>query len=561
MRGAPVIFLAAAMLAGCSGAGSPATSTTASPQLERVEAPESARIDYVMVAPRAFHPALRKLALHRDKLGHGVQLLASEDVFGDGTGQHRLHAEDLRELLRARLEHQPLRYLLLVGDMPQVPSFQHDGGSYGGGYRARSYLSDHPYALWDEPRGGLAVGRVPARTTAEVERFVSKVIHYETSADDGVWQRRLSMVAGPANFGALVDGIIESKAAELLDQRLSYDYDLDLVFANEGSPYAFRFDRLGDKLVSDLEEGALMAVYIGHGAPRSFDSVTFRDHRYSIGDVDEIERLHVKRGNPFFVSLTCLTGRLGEPDRSIAERMVMNPNGPVAVFASSSQSHPYPNALYAEALMNQFLDQRASTVGDGVVASKRHVTDSDMPLARWLVPGNVSAIKSANVAMYNLLGDPATRLRYPDRATVGVPREIAPGGAFQVAIDAGVEGLATVTVETERGIVRGEMVSEREMGALSDAEALEAMSRNHARASDKVVSRHEVTVARGTTTLTLTAPSQPGEYVVKAFTVSPDQNDSSVGHARIRVGAATVVPPAPPRRNVAARAVQTTSDI
>src|SRR5262249_3888247 len=163
------------------------------------------------------------------------------------------------------------------------------------------------------------------------------LVAYEAGHAQGSWPRRLALFAGPANFGPVADRLIETTAFRLLDDEVSYDYDIDVVFAKPESPYAYRFDRLRDKLVSDLNQVPLIAAYVGRGSYSSFDEVAFRNPWYGIARVEDAARLQIPSGKPFFLSFTCNTGAfdLGSGRLSMAEELILNPDGPIAVFASS----------------------------------------------------------------------------------------------------------------------------------------------------------------------------------------------------------------------------------
>ena len=212
----------------------------------------------------------------------------------------------------------------------------------------------------------IAVGRVPARTPEELEAFVGKLVAYETSTagPDPTWRRRVTLYAGDPYFGPMGDELVQTVAEGILDTDLSYDFDLRLTFAKETSPYAFGFDRLEQKFIGDMGDGALVAAYVGHGSVTRFAPAEFRGRRYEVGTADDAAAIRTAAGKPVFFSIACDTGAFDRPAGlpSLAERMILNPGGPVAVFASSRESHPYPNALYGQAIIGP-LRERATRDG------------------------------------------------------------------------------------------------------------------------------------------------------------------------------------------------------
>jgi len=542
----------------------------------------AAAVDYVAYAPRAWLSALDPLLAHRRRLGHRTLSLALEDVFAFYSAGNPDPAAlgrsigDLRRSTGGRL-----RFVLLAGDCeasyrpdagapPPVPAFYRDKlryrGMFGGG--GGTYPTDEPYAhATSEQAGGtegpggsgvqmpvLAVGRIPARSREGLAGFVRKIVAYETQEAAGPWQRRLAMFAGPADYSPFVDGVIEVLALELMDRSVPYDYDVNVTFAKLGSPFAYRFDRLGERLVEDLNAGCLIAVYVGHGSPDSLGRVRFGRRSYSIGDAGRLRRVRIASGRPLFVCFTCHNGAYDRPggSRCIAELLVMNPDGPVAAFASSRMSHPYGNALYAQAFVAVFLQGRPATVGEGVAALKSDMVRREIVVALPLFKDDPAALKKEHLGLYNLLGDPATRLRYPAPLAVAVRAgggadavPVVPAGgqlavrAHSPALDSG-RALVTLEVERRRMLHPLDPI----MTDMSEAQLFATLAANHERALDKVVSRKEVPFAEGQMRCTMRAPGRPGAYVVKVLFTA--RGAAGAGHARFQVTEPTGADGTPP---------------
>jgi hypothetical protein len=440
------------------------------------------------------------------------------------------------------------------------PSDEHD---HAARHEGEVYPTDLPYAYANRNALGrpelaaakspapLAVGRVPARTPEEAANFARKAIRYDEARAEGPWRRRIMVVGGPANFGRMVDSFIEATATVALDTAVPYDYDVRVIFPKIESPYAYPFASLRQRVASDLNDGALIAAYVGHGAPTSFDDVHFKRRHYYIATADDLERLQIADGKPFFVSITCNNGFFDLPygRRSIAEVMVLNPDGPIAAFASSRESHPYSNALYGQALVEVFMQGRPPTIGEGVLDVKQRMLVGNIPLAPTLFDSDPEALNEEHEGLYNLFGDPATALRYPAAATLsidGAPSSVAPGAALTLAVEAPAvpSGKAALTIETRRSVIRGKLVPPDELTEMTPDEAFAAMAKNYATASDKVVARAEQPIAGGRAALRVKAPSEPGEYVIKVFAAGG--GEAASGHARIHVGKASSSPPGGP---------------
>ena len=576
----------ALVLAGCGGPpaeGGP-------PGLPVAPEPDAAApADYVAVGPRALLAAVAPLLQHRQAQGHAVTTLALEDLAPQGI---EASSAEIAAGLRRIAAPGRLRFVLLVGDAPTVDGYRGRGPDWRslesrrdrdsrwlepqrdpslerftsvptfylpklayGGRSGESYPSDLPYAYAASPSGRregtrpLAVGRVPARTAAEASAFARKVIDYETAPARGAWQRRIAVIGGPANFGAVADRLIEGTATRLLDAEVPYEYDVGVVFPKLDSAYAYPPPAMRAKLVHDLEEGALFAAYVGHGAATSFEDVWFRGRWFDIGTADDAARLRIGAGNPVFFSIACDTGAFDRPDASIAEALIMNPHGAIAVLASSRVSHPYPNALYGEGLIESFIQRRAPTIGEGVLLAKERMLAGAMPLAELFFDTDVDELKAEHEGLYNLFGDPATVPRYPDAAEVRTDRSspVEPGAAIAVEVEASGAGRATVrlTLETRRSVIRGEIVAPSVLETLSDDEASAAMMRNHRTASNKVLWSEVRAAEGGRAAFRLSAPREPGDYALKAIVEGGDS--AAVGHRALRVERAASTAPAAAR--------------
>jgi hypothetical protein len=508
--------------------------------------PPRPRADYAIVAPRRFFEALAPLAKHREAQGHVVTTIAVEDVAAHPD------SEAIRAALRGISS---LKFAFLVGDtrhpsdadVAEVPTFylpklayeNHSHEHHAPYADARAdhdtYPTDFPYGDVGEGRV-VAVGRLPARTVEDVRGFVRKVIDYESAPATGAWRRRVSVVAGPANFGTLADGMIESIATEMLDHELSYDYDVTFTFAKADSPYAFPFDKLRERFVRDMGDGALVAGYVGHGAFDTLDWARFGYERWDIARAEDAEALRIGAGKPLFFSIACNTGAYDRPfgRASLAERMILNADGPIGVFASSRESHPYPNALYGKAIVTELVNRHPRTIGEGVAAVRKAMKNDDIPFAALLVGVDTQALKREHEGLYNLLGDPATPLRYPDSVVVTAPPSAAPSAPITIDVRAQTKGTRVlVTVETRRRAMKEMSIAPAKVPELPRDRAFSAMSENYAKANDKVITRADAPFADGRATASLTAPREPGEYVIKVLVVGEEA--TGAGHATLRV--------------------------
>ncbi len=527
------------------GLGPPSAAATCDPE---------AGADYLMLAPPEAHATLAPLVHAHTRRGLRVAVCPSESsVDGIAAQIARFAPPTPKGTAAAPPPDSPasdrpaLRFVLLVGDdwsaspatvtpsegVPEpkptvseapvgevrtseafrLPAMRRPKVAYDGLPDSEDYPTDLPYAP-----PGVAIGRFPVRDLETLEGLVKKTVAY-LDGPGGGWQRRLALFGGPANFSPFVDSLIESEVQRLLGESVPYLYDLRFVFAKPDSPYTWRPDGLSEKIAEELAPGALFAAYFGHGLPRALDLIWFRDQPYNIGDTESLARVRIPQGKPVTFLLACHTGAFDDPvgDPSLAETLFLNPEGPIAVIASSRTSHPYGNAVMARALTDVFLEHRAPTVGQGLRLVHKRLGFHRMGLVEVLVRPSIRELLDEHAHLYALFGDPALPIRYPTPVAVSVRaadadpgagsiKQARPGEPLTVTV---ADGEALVTLETDRRVVRPPLLP---LDSADLAEVFDAMTKNHARAIDKVVAE-----LGGGADRTFEAPSAPGRYVVKVL--------------------------------------------
>ncbi len=570
------------LLLGCAG---PQTTVQKNrPKFAAISStPANVAVDYVAIGPRILLTAIEPLLAHREKLGLRVKRLALEDVVPASEATEDATSPILAAMRLIATDSGPrLRFVLLVGDAPgynetdserrSVPTFYRRKIQYWDDdpferertdlldarekrrirFADTEYATDWPYALAHIDAPGqaafaarahpkpLAVGRVPARVPEEAVAFARKVIQYETAKSEGMWRRSMTIFTGPANFGSIADFMIENTMTRTLDEKVPYDWDVDVIFPKLGSPWAYPFPDLQEKLVSRLDAGALIAGYVGHGAPTHFDDVHYNYNYYQLGSTWDLERLRIGDGKPFFLALTCSNGffDLRERMQSVAEVLVLNPGGAIAAFAASRVSHPYPNALYGDAIVKTFISERASTIGEGVVIAKERMRDGELPLAPLLFDSNPEELAEEHVGLYNLFGDPATILQYPSSARIKLdPEQISylPNAAIHLTVEAiGITaGKAFLTIETKRSTIRTKVPSAFLLQQMPEQEMWKTIRDTYEAVSNKVVLQTEVTIVDGSARFSIRFPEIEGDYVAKVFATG--NGTTSSGHIKVKI--------------------------
>lgn len=501
--------------------------------------------DTVVVCPEEFHAALSPWLAYRTQQGHTLAVI----------GNMR-SAEGIRDEIRQLAAHGAVRYVVLVG------------GAKATDYRdpsARSRCVPTHYApakvdvLWgsethiasdnyygdldDDQLPELAVGRLAAATPAELATIVGKTIAYEQSTDFGPWRRQLSLVAGLGGFGAMTDLIVESTARYFITQGIPESYCLDMAYASWRSPYCPDPRQFHKTTLESLNKGAWLWIYVGHGNPAELDQVRVPGGDFPILTADDAAGLQCRHGAAVALFLSCYAGAFDADDDCLAQRMLRAPGGPVAVLAGSRVTMPYGMAVMASELMEQCFRRRPATLGDAIVEAKRSMVKEPQAgdvrratldgLAAVFSPSKeqLAAERAEHVLLFNLLGDPLLRLRYPQpvRLTLGgatAGRRLSVGGVSPV------DGPCTVELTVPRGTLT--FPTPRRDDYPRDDEALKQFQEVYRHANDGQLAANATIVRGGRFQTALSVPKQAhGRCFVRVFVSG--QVDCAAGAAAVEI--------------------------
>ena len=393
--------------------------------------------DYIAIVHRSLWEAIDPLLAHRAAEGLAVAKVDVQDIY-DEWSYGRRDPEAIRSFLRYAYHcwngadcdpdpaspppPAPPQYVLLVGDghydftgvsgtpLPNLipPYLVHIDPWMG------ETAADNRYASLDGPDDylpELALGRIPARTPADVTAAVDKIIAYER-APAGAWQERVVFVADnkfdPAgDFHALSD-----------DVRLNWlpaAYDDSAIYYN-GNYFSAAAMRTAIKAAFDGD--ALLLQWFGHGSRFRWGSVSM----FNIFDPPALAANDVW---PFTVSYTCWTGYFINllptgNGQSLAETLLLTPQrGSVADLSPSGLHVGSALLTFNRGLVEAQFQQRIARVGQAVDE------------ARYYYYGHAGVFHDVIDTMV-LFGDPALKLRLPEAqlggSTLEASRDWAPPG-------------------------------------------------------------------------------------------------------------------------------------
>ena len=387
-----------------------------------------------------------------------------------------LRADDFPEPLRARIrlhldgvEQGCSKAVLLLGDADAVPCFlvEQTEPSIAEGSPPQ-YATDLPYGCADGiDFPDAAVGRVPARTPLEARTVLQKVKRYEM-APSGDWRRRIELVAGEGHFGGF-DTLLETLSQGLLTEGVPASMSLRVSYCKPGSPWCPAPSKLRQTVDAQLAAPSLLFNYMGHGSDRSLDQMRVGARKIPILRVEDLPpgpSLELPSRLPIAILVCCSAGHFDRTDAMpcLAESMLFAPTGPVGVIAGSRPTHPYANAILERDALTALCSGRVKELGKldlYIDTSLSKPSQGDIidaiatPIA--LAQGwktSLPQLRQMHAGLYNLLGDPCTRLALPpDRSTV-TQLQIA-GGMIRGRVPGMTSGEVTIDVERARQLVPG----------------------------------------------------------------------------------------------------------
>ena len=361
--------------------------------------------DYVIVTPSPYLPAAERLATHRRRDGLAVVVVASEDIF-DEFSHGRFDREALSEFVYHAYHEwrRPPALLLLLGD--ETWDYR---GKYTGDRdqqlipthyylaRRRGYSpSDYRLSLvdGDDLLADLSVGRLAVDSAAEADVVVDKIIAYDESPVGGDWRSR-SIFA--ANWHAV------NEFSDPLDSMaVRYTEPLGLqsvrLYARDEAPLP---NALGGRFLDELNKGALIANFSGHGAAGTMQFL-FSTQR---PEFDYLSQVRNGPRLPLVLALSCLNGLFVDPHtEGLSELFTEWPaGGAIAYISATAISFAAQNSLLQEGLYSQFFAENQTRFGPAL----------DVAKARMLA-AHSSFVDDAQTMQ--LTGDPAQRLALPPAA-------------------------------------------------------------------------------------------------------------------------------------------------
>ena len=286
-------------------------------------------------------------------------------------------AETIQRKLQEKYDHEGLTYIVLVGDIDDVPSVMLAG-----------YPSDPSYTLLegDDLIGDALISRISVNTPAELENQLNKILKYEKGDFENFDWIRHAVVASMTGF----DGV--DHAGKLETSLKSHpDYFDEVIKIMESD------SNITKKIRDAIEKtGVNFIAHHGHGSETAFASLPFsRENAANLKNFDT--------GFPIIHGAACSTGSFWIEDGDcLAEAFmkagtVEKPAGAIAFLGGATSMDPGACiAAQKEVFMHFYYDEDVETIGElfykGTLAAMEKLSKhrGERLFRRWHLFGDCS---------------------------------------------------------------------------------------------------------------------------------------------------------------------------
>jgi hypothetical protein len=363
---------------------------------------------YVIVADRMFESTLAPFIIHKQQMGYNIIVGFTDDPkVGSTTTSIKAYLKNIYD--NPPSGYNPPQYVLLVGDVEQIPSFE---GTAPKPNWARPY---HPTDLYYFDYTGdnlpdVFYGRFSASNIAQLEPQIQKTLEYERyTMPDPTYLYKSVLVAGDEIQYELtcLNGQINYCTNQYCNSEngiIAYSYLQD---EPSGGNYS-------TNIINNINNGAGFVNYTAHGL-----SSCWVNPRFSVSDIANLTNIH-KYG--LWVGNCCLSNKFSESECFGEAALRAANKGAVGYIGASNNSNwdedfwwsvgfkpvsanPSYDANHLGAYDRLFhthgesMDNWYTTQGQMVVAGNLAVQES------------TSSMKSYYWEIYHLLGDPSINIR------------------------------------------------------------------------------------------------------------------------------------------------------
>ncbi len=384
-------------------------------------------VDMIIITPpdaSMIKQAERLANAHTHQDGLQVEVVTSEQVyneFSSGTPDATAYRWLMKLLYdRAGTGDKP-KYLLLFGDSSfdnrlltaNWSKYSQNGlllcyESVNSVSATSSFVADDYFGILDDKENtaqlqrcavDIGIGRIPARTAAQAEGVVNKLLAYMENKHDGAWKNKVAFLGDDGkNNPKKKEGNVHMEQADNMAAVWKRYHPSALVEKVYWDAYKMERTATGDaypevkkQLLELLDEGLLFMNYCGHGGPSAFSD----EYVLTTADVDKLSSPKA----PLWFTAACDIAPFDRIEESMGERALLNPKGGAIGLMTTARTVFVDGNGRMDSIFIRFLfHEDCPRIGDAVRKAKAHIS---------------SVSPETNNLQFVFLGDPALRLAVP----------------------------------------------------------------------------------------------------------------------------------------------------
>lgn len=360
--------------------------------------------DYIIITHSDFVPAAQTLANYRINFLPGfdnprVKIINVSDIYNEFS-YGLLNPFALQSFAKYAFENWRTpapSYIVLLGDMshdyraikpnsrknfiPSIPFHAHQFGQLP---------SDNLIVavVGNDLSPDIALGRLTSETLEEANVLVNKIITYPADLTKE-WKENVILLASGLSYNDQIQFGFNN-ASDTLEVRylIRNGIRATKVF-NYPEPHHIQFQGSGPKMRQEIDKGAAIVNYYGHGGGAQWDLIFTKD---------DLPQLNNGGKLPLVLSITCYTANFDNSE-SFGEVFTKIPNkGAIGFWGSVGLTYWQAGRTLNERLFNQIFNNRTYVVGDAIMAAKSN-----------LIGGTFDQM----LAQLSYLGDPAIEINLP----------------------------------------------------------------------------------------------------------------------------------------------------
>lgn len=373
-------------------------------------------VDFIIISPDEFRSQAERLAeIHSVHDGLTTVVVSPESIYNEfSSGSQDITAirDFMRMLYKKRAFENGPGYLLMFGDASVDYKHRiHGNTNFVPTYESKeslratqSFVTDDYFGLLDDDEGpscsgvlDIGIGRFPIKNIQEAEIAVNKVENYlkRDSKTLNNWTKSICFIADDGDNN-LHFRQVELQLSPIVDT-LNDGIDIMKIYSDSYAkiqvPGGYRFPDVNNRINDQVENGALIVNYTGHGGLIGWSEELILNVPM-INSFDNFNNL------PLFITATCEFSRFDNPEFcSAGEYVFLNEaGGGIALLTTTRLAYAAANIIVNTRVYSNLLETEDGSIprlGDMIRMAKNP--------------------SSENFLNFSLLGDPALQLAFPQK--------------------------------------------------------------------------------------------------------------------------------------------------